>query len=50
LERELNTHLPWGILTGIRPGKIADELFEKDTNEINIFNILTMRYLNILIH
>ena len=44
LERELNTHLPWGILTGIRPGKIADELFEKDTNEINIFNILTEEY------
>lgn len=33
-----------GSLTGIRPGKIVDELFEKDTNEENIFNILTKEY------
>lgn len=44
LERGLNTHLPWGVLTGIRPGKIVDELFEKDTNLENIFNILTKEY------
>lgn len=44
LEKGLNTHLSWGILTGIRPGKIVDELFEKGTNEENIFRILTKEY------
>lgn len=44
LEKGLGTNLPWGILTGIRPGKIVDELFEKGTKEENILNILTKEY------
>lgn len=44
LAEGLDTHLPWGILTGIRPGKIVDELFEKGTKEENVFKILIKEY------
>lgn len=36
---------PWGVLTGIRPGKIVHDLMEKDTQDDLIMDILTKEYL-----
>ncbi len=37
--------LPWGILTGIRPGKIVHSLKDKGLDDSSIYSILSERYL-----
>ncbi len=38
-------YLPWGILTGVRPVKIAHKLLDKDYNIKEVNDILTNQYL-----
>lgn len=45
LSRDVNYRLPWGILTGIRPVKIVEDLHLKGLTENNIKSILTKDYL-----
>lgn len=33
MKKALNTDLPWGLITGIRPGKMAREMFENGMTE-----------------
>lgn len=39
-----NIELPWGVLTGIRPTKIAHELLDKDLSKEQIIDLLTREY------
>ncbi|CAK7022412.1 coproporphyrinogen dehydrogenase HemZ [Tissierella sp.] len=36
--------IPWGVLTGIRPGKIVHDLLDKDINENEIIRVLAEEY------
>ena len=44
LETITNKGVPWGILTGIRPTKVAHNLLNQDIKVEDIFNILTNDY------
>ncbi|NLY09744.1 MAG: coproporphyrinogen dehydrogenase HemZ [Tissierellia bacterium] len=37
--------LPWGILTGVRPGKLVDRLRQENNNQVEIYDILTNDYM-----
>ncbi len=45
LSRNLDTKPPWGILTGIRPVKVAKILMDKGLSQENIIEVLTDSYL-----
>ena len=44
LQNRLNTYVPWGILTGIRPVKIVHTLLDKGIDEESIRQILKEKY------
>lgn len=44
LKNRLNTYVPWGILTGIRPVKIVHTLLDKGMNDTEIREILKEKY------
>jgi oxygen-independent coproporphyrinogen-3 oxidase len=44
LQNRLNTYVPWGILTGIRPVKIVHSLLDKEMDEVQIREILKEKY------
>lgn len=44
LQNRLNTYVPWGILTGIRPVKIVHTLLDKEMDEAQIREILKEKY------
>ena len=44
LQNRLNTYVPWGILTGIRPVKIVHTLLDKEMDEATIREILKEKY------
>ncbi len=44
LQNRLNTYVPWGILTGIRPVKIVHTLLDKGIDEDGIRQILKEKY------
>ena len=44
LQNRLNTYVPWGILTGIRPVKIVHTLLDKVMDEGHIREILKEKY------
>ena len=45
LKRDTSKDLPWGILTGIRPVKIVEDLFSKGINESSTLRVLMEEYL-----
>lgn len=44
LKNRLNSYVPWGILTGIRPVKIVHTLLDQDVDEESIRKILKEKY------
>ena len=45
LSRNLNTELPWGILTGIRPVKVAKMLMDKGLSQEEAIEVLSASYM-----
>lgn len=44
MKKALGTYLPWGLITGIRPGKMARELSDNGYSDIDIRNKFTNYY------
>lgn len=44
MKKALNTYLPWGLITGIRPGKLAREMAESGLNYQEILDRFTNFY------
>lgn len=44
MKKALNTNLPWGLITGIRPGKIVREMYDRGENTDSVKQLFKETY------